>query len=74
MGDRWMTLRLAAERTGFGVPFFTAHTNDGRWAEGVVWKWGLGRKVIDLQALYRWIDKQASAPTACGRRQAQDEE
>ncbi len=65
---RWMTVEHAAEWTGFGEDFFLAHMRDGLWAENEVWKWVKGRKVIDLQAFYTWVDKQPSIPSKRGRK------
>lgn len=65
---RWVTFERAEQQTGLGMAFFHAHTTDGTWAEGPIWKWVLGRKMIDLEALYAWIDQQPSIASNRGRR------
>ena len=69
---RWMTLDRASEATGFGVKFFMEHCSDGTWPEYKIWRWVLGRKVIDLDALYAWIDQQPSIPTRRGRKRKEE--
>ncbi|MFA9287748.1 hypothetical protein ACCQ08_23410 [Comamonas sp. SY3] len=72
MTARWVTLKKAAELTGLPVTFFDERTGkSGRWPEGVVWKWFEKRKMIDIIALDEFIDEEESAPSARGRRKAE---
>lgn len=68
--QRWVTMEKASELTGFGESFLHDRTSPttGHWAEGELWKWFDGRKVLDLDALYRLIDEAPSVPSRRGRR------
>lgn len=67
----WVTIDKAAEKTGLPASFFHERTGmTGHWPEGKVWKWFEGRKLIDLEALYRLIDTLPSKPTKRGRKPA----
>ncbi len=70
MSDRWVTVDRAAEITGLPVSYFHERTGkSGRWPEGEVWKWFDGRKLVDMNALYRHIDARPSIASKRGQRQ-----
>lgn len=65
---RWMTIDKAAELTGLAEAYLHERTGPaGLWAEGKVWKWFDGRKLVDLHALYLLIDKTPSVASKRGR-------
>jgi hypothetical protein len=70
MSERWVTIEKAEECTGLPASFF--HERTGKtgivWPEGRVWKWFEGRKLVDLSALYTFIDERPSQPSQRGRR------
>lgn len=71
MTTRWVTLEKASEITGLGVQFFHERTGTaGMWPEGKVWKWFEGRKLVDLVALYSFIDERPSVASQRGRRRS----
>jgi hypothetical protein len=67
---RWLTIEKAADSTGLPASYFHERTSptSGVWAEGVVWKWFEGRKLVDLEALYNLIDQAPSVASMRGRR------
>jgi hypothetical protein len=66
---RWVTVEKASEETGLPCSFFHERTGlSGEWPERTVWKWFEGRKMIDLQELYNFIDKRPSIQSKRGRR------
>ena len=68
---RWITIEKAASETGFPASYFHERTGvSGCWPEGPVWKWFDGRKLVDLEALYRLIDQRPSIASQRGRRKA----
>lgn len=68
---RWVTVKKASDETGLPDTFFDERTGlSGEWPEGTVWKWFDGRKLIDMQALYAFIDKRPSIQSRRGRRKA----
>ena len=68
---RWRTIGKAAETTGLPASYFHERTGaSGCWPEGPVWKWFDGRKLVDLDALYRLIDQRPSIASQRGRRKA----
>lgn len=71
MTTRWITIEKAEEVTGLPASFFHERTGlSGVWPEGTVWKWFEGRKLVDLAALYEFIDARPSIPSQRGRRRA----
>ncbi|VTU37173.1 hypothetical protein [Variovorax sp. PBL-E5] len=69
---RWVTIEKAAEETGLPASFFHERTGvSGVWPEGKVWKWFDGRKLVDLEALYDFIDKRPSIQSNRGRKRAE---
>ena len=67
--SRWVTIEKASEVTGLAPSFLHERTGPGgHLAEGKVWKWWEGRKLVDLEALYDLIDSSRSTPTNRGRR------
>lgn len=70
---RWVTVDKAEEETGLPASFFHERTGAaGVWAEGKVWKWFEGRKLVDLDALYTLIDKAPSVASRRGRRRSDE--
>nr|WP_315210767.1 hypothetical protein [uncultured Albidiferax sp.] len=68
---RWVTIEKAAESTGLPVSFIHERTGlTGHWPEDKVWKWFEGRKLLDLEALYKLIDQRPSVPSKRGRRRS----
>jgi len=71
MSKRWVTIEKAGEETGLPMTFFHERTGiSGVWPEGQVWKWFEGRKLIDLQELYVFIDRRPSIQSTRGRRRS----
>lgn len=71
MTSRWVTIDKAEEATGLPATFFHERTGaSGVWPESKVWKWFEGRKLIDLEALYEFIDKRPSIQSNRGRKRA----
>lgn len=65
---RWVTIDKAVELTGLPPSFLHERTGvSGHWPEGQVWKWFEGRKLLDLQALYKLVDSTPSIASKRGR-------
>jgi hypothetical protein len=71
----WITTQRAAEITGLPVTWFDERTSPSSalWAEGPVWKWYEGRKLIKLGALTAEIDKAPSCASKRGQRRTRRE-
>ncbi len=59
---RWLTIEKAADSTGLPASYFHERTSptSGVWAEGVVWKWFEGRKLVGGPSKTRWPNCNAA--------------
>lgn len=53
---KWVTLKKAAELTGYSVHALRGKCRDGAWPEGVLWvKAPDGRIMINIQEYQEWV-------------------
>jgi hypothetical protein len=54
----WMTIKKVAERTGYSDQAIRTKCQSAVWTKGLMWRNAPdGRLLIDLQAVYRWIEE-----------------
>lgn len=54
---RFVTIELAAAKTGLTQPAIRAKINKGEWAEGMHYVRRDGRVYIDMEGYERWVEK-----------------
>jgi hypothetical protein len=62
---KWVTIKKAAELTGYTEKAIEAKRAEGVWLEGVIWRKGPdGRIMISTEGIDAWVEGQAYAPQA----------
>jgi hypothetical protein len=68
---KWVTIKKAAELSGYSVKAIEAKRADGTWLEGVVWiKAPDGRILISPEGIDAWAEGCVLAPQARRQRAA----
>jgi hypothetical protein len=69
---KWVTIKKAAELSGYSEKAIEARRADGTWLEGVVWiKAPDGRILISQDGIDRWAEGRVLAPQAPRQRAGQ---
>ncbi len=66
---KWVTVKRAAEITGYSVSSIEHKIQSGMWAQGVEWKWADdNRQMVNLEAVDNWVERSTSRGSRRGRR------
>jgi hypothetical protein len=61
----WVTIKKAAELTGYTEAAIRSKIAEGVWVEGKVWKRAPdGRPLISMEGYEAWVDGDVSVPQA----------
>ena len=60
---KWVTIKKAAELSGYSVRAIEGKRAEGVWLEGEVWRKAPdGRIMISIEGIEKWVEGQASLP------------